>query len=57
MEGAGTFPLGAQAPATREAERPPQVWLVGPLRTRLARLEAVAGEEAHGTLACWGEAV
>lgn len=57
MEGAGTFPLGAQPPTTREAERPPQVWLVGPLRTRLARLEAVAGEEAHGTLACWGEAV
>lgn len=52
MEGAGTFPLGAQPSPTREAQRPPQIGLVGALRTRLARLEPVTGEVAHRTLAC-----
>lgn len=51
MEGAGTLPLGAQPSAARETQRPPQIWLVGALRARLARLEPVPGEVAHGTLA------
>lgn len=57
MEGAGTFPLGAQASSAREAQRPPQIWLVGTLRAWLARFEAVTGEVPHWTLAWMWEAV
>lgn len=41
MEGAGTFPLGAQPSAAGEAKRPSQIGLVGSLRARLAGFEAV----------------
>jgi len=53
VEGTGALPLGAQPPAAGEAERAAQVRLVHAMRTRLAGLEAVAGEVARGTLA-WG---
>ena len=52
VEGAGALPLGAEPPSTGEAQRAPQVRLVAALWARLARLEAVTGEVARGTLAC-----
>lgn len=52
VEGAGPVALGAQSSAAGEAQRPAQVRLVAPLRARLARFEAVAGEVARGTLTC-----
>lgn len=51
MEGAGTFPLGAQSSPTGEAQGPSQIWLVGALRARLTRFEPVAGEGPRWTLA------
>ncbi len=51
MEGAGTFPLGAQSSPTREAQSPSQIWLVGALRARLTRFEPIAGEVPGWTLA------
>lgn len=50
MEEAGTFPLGAQASPTGEAQGPSQIRLVGALGTRLARFEPVAGEGPRWTL-------
>lgn len=52
VEGAGAVPLGAQSSSAGEAQRPSQIRLVAPLRTRLARLEAVVGEIPRRTLAC-----
>lgn len=54
MEGTGTFPLGAQASPTGEAQGPSQIWLVGALRARLTRFEPIVGEGPCWTLAWIG---
>lgn len=53
LEGHGSLEAGAQAPAAREAERPPRLGLVGPAGARLARLEAI-GRVLAGRTLTWG---